>query len=255
MASNGGKEDPFPFVVYAWGTEKGNTENQNANHPRDPLRPTREWDLSVPWKSIWQEDRSPEFPEFFSSWEEARGRSPLSVPANVFCSSILGEAEEKSRRHRLFPKFLFGGGGPGKGALRRSKSFFDHSKARLHCKSKTRPAGSDPARGRDGRFASLRMGTEKILIRAQSVLFRSPRKGAEVVSFWATACAGGASPKIDEQKPFPSLRSAGTLRGLWPLASWKEERSSGNSRDKFLDKKTQKNKMGCPLLGFLWIHN
>jgi hypothetical protein len=45
-----------------------------------------------------------EFAEFFSSWEEATGRTPLSVPANVFCSSILGEAEDKARRRDLSPK-------------------------------------------------------------------------------------------------------------------------------------------------------
>ena len=47
-----------------------------------------------------------------------------------------------------------------KGALRFSKSLFDNSSARLHCKSKTRPPGSDswicP------RSASLRIVSEKI---------------------------------------------------------------------------------------------
>jgi hypothetical protein len=70
------------------------------------------------------------------------------------------------------------------------------------------------------------MGPEKISIRAQSVLFRSPRKRAEVIWFWATACAGGASPKLDEQKTF-----AGTLKGVRPLASSQEEKNSGNSGD------------------------
>jgi hypothetical protein len=32
------------------------------------------------------------------------------------------------------------------------------------------------------------MVSEKILIRAQNVLFRSPKKRTEVISVWATAC-------------------------------------------------------------------
>ncbi len=56
-----------------------------------------------------------------------------------------------------------------KGALfAAQKSFFDNSKARLHCKSKTRPSGSDS--WICGRYASLRIVGEKILIGAQSVL-------------------------------------------------------------------------------------
>ncbi len=59
-----------------------------------------------------------------------------------------------------------------KAALRCSESFFDNSKARLHCKSKTRPSGSNS--WICGRSASLRIITEKILIRAQSSFFRTP---------------------------------------------------------------------------------
>ena len=50
------------------------------------------------------------------------------------------------------------------------KSFFDNSKARLLCKSKTRPSGSNS--WICGRYASLRIANEKILIRAPSFLFR-----------------------------------------------------------------------------------
>jgi hypothetical protein len=50
------------------------------------------------------------------------------------------------------------------------KSFFDHSSAPFRCKSKTRPPGSDS--WICGRSGSLRMSSEKILIRAQSAPFR-----------------------------------------------------------------------------------
>ena len=55
-------------------------------------------------------------------------------------------------------------------ALRSSESFFDNSEVRLRCKSKTRPSGSDS--WICGRYAALRIVSEKILIRAQSSLFR-----------------------------------------------------------------------------------
>ena len=45
-------------------------------------------------------------------------------------------------------------------ALRCSESFFDNSKVRLRCKSKTRPSGSDS--WIYGRFAVLRIVSEKV---------------------------------------------------------------------------------------------
>ena len=60
--------------------------------------------------------------------------------------------------------------GRGREALRSSESFFDNSKVRLRCKSKTRPSGSNS--WIYGRFAVLRIVSEKILIHAQGSLPR-----------------------------------------------------------------------------------
>jgi hypothetical protein len=49
------------------------------------------------------------------------------------------------------------------------KSFFDNSSVRLTCKSKTRHSGSNS--WIFGRYAYLTNESEKILIRAQSLLF------------------------------------------------------------------------------------
>ena len=62
-------------------------------------------------------------------------------------------------------------------APRCSESFFDNSKVRLRCESKTRPSGSNS--WIYGRFAVPRIVTEKILIRAQGSLFRLPEKLAQ----------------------------------------------------------------------------
>jgi hypothetical protein len=64
-----------------------------------------------------------------------------------------------------------------KDAPRCSESSFDNSKVRPRCKSITRPSGSDS--WIYGRYAVLRIITEKILIRAQSNLFRPPRNQAQ----------------------------------------------------------------------------
>jgi hypothetical protein len=72
------------------------------------------------------------------------------------------------------------------------KSFFDNSLARLHCKSKTRPSGSDS--WICWRYASLRIGHEKILIRAQSILFHLLGISASRITAWASEEDLGNSP-------------------------------------------------------------
>jgi hypothetical protein len=73
--------------------------------------------------------------------------------------------------------------GRGRETLRSSESFFDNSNVRLRCKSKTRPSGSNS--WIYGRFAVLRIVSEKILIRAQGSLPRPaslPLKGTLLAS-------------------------------------------------------------------------
>ena len=73
--------------------------------------------------------------------------------------------------------------GRGRETLRCSESFSDNSKVRLRCKSKTRPSGSNS--WIYGRFAVLRIVSEKILIRAQGSLprpLRLPLRGRPFVA-------------------------------------------------------------------------
>jgi hypothetical protein len=80
---------------------------------------------------------------------------------------------------------VFGGlEGPGRKILRCSESFFDNSKVRLHCKSKTRPSGSNS--WIYNRFAVLRIVSEKILIRAQGSL-PGPVIGTRAISLCSPA--------------------------------------------------------------------
>jgi hypothetical protein len=91
----------------------------------------------------------------------------------------------EGRRSGAFAQTVFlisGLMGVQKSLFAAQKSLFDNSFARLHCKSKTRPSGSD--RWICGRYASLRTGHEKISIHAQTGLFHFLRVCASKTIAW-----------------------------------------------------------------------
>ena len=104
----------------------------------------------------------------------------------------------------------------GKGTLRFSKSLFDNSKARLHCKSKTRPSGSDSWICR--RFASLRIVTEKILIRDSEHLPVSRTRVYGCLSLGNSLSWRRACPEPTEGARLHCLRPSGRV--------WRVERPS-----------------------------